>query len=85
VWLVPFALFVSLSAGENVLPSMSNDEGTRSPQPNGNFDLSGSASAGGKDKGDRKGLAKAVVDGVRGWTHETGEVMGLWREDKRRF
>jgi hypothetical protein len=28
VWLVPFALFVSLSAGENVLPSMGSEYAT---------------------------------------------------------
>jgi hypothetical protein len=80
---VPFALFVGLSAGENVLPSMGSEYATgegssfvsagREPGRDGN---------GGKRK--REGLAKQVIDGVREWIHETGAVLGLWRGENVR-
>ncbi|KAK2750246.1 erv26 super protein [Onygenales sp. PD_40] len=83
VWLVPFALFVSLSAGENVLPSMGSEYAT------GSSVASSAAAVVGGDadrKLKNKGMAKAVVDGVREWVGETGELMGFWRGEKtRRF
>ncbi len=73
VWLVPFALFVSLSAGENVLPSMGSEYATG--ERNGQ-----------RRKRRNTGMAKATVDGVREWVGETGAVMGLWHgENVRRF
>lgn len=90
VWLVPFALFVSLSAGENVLPSMGSEyaTGERSGVGSGGGGAGAGAmqkEGGGKGAG-RVGLAKAAVDGVRDWVAETGAVMGLWRgENIRRF
>lgn len=77
VWLVPFALFVSLSAGENVLPSMGSEYAT------------GERSGVGFQKGHRRknthtGMAKAAVDGAREWVTETGAVMGLWHADNVR-
>lgn len=50
VWLVPFSLFVSLSANDNVLPTMGSSE----PR------------MGSDGKGRRQGLVKAVVDGILG-------------------
>lgn len=47
VWLVPFSLFVSLSANDNVLPTMGSSERRVGPD--------------GKSK--RQGLFKAIVDG----------------------
>ncbi|KAF2759274.1 DUF396 doamin protein, partial [Pseudovirgaria hyperparasitica] len=93
VWLVPFALFVSLSAGENVLPSMGSEYATGVG--------SSFASAGqepvGLDAAERKkrvglkgngsgnaGMAKAVVNGVREWVGETGEAFGLWKGERTR-
>ena len=77
IWLVPFALFVSLSAGDNVLPSMGSEMAT------GGGAGIGSAGMGmGREK--NKGLAKAVVDGVREWASETGELMGFWRGERTR-
>ncbi|KAI9800572.1 MAG: erv26 super protein [Piccolia ochrophora] len=75
VWLIPFALFVSLSAGDNVLPTVGSKYAT------------GDAGRGkGESKEKTKGMAKALVDGVREWMGETGEVMGFWRGDRtRRF
>jgi hypothetical protein len=82
VWLVPFALFVALSAGENVLPSMGSEyatgEGSSFVSP-GREPL--------KDKGAPEGLAKALVNSVREWVGETGASLG-WTGGgggKRRF
>ncbi|GAD98501.1 hypothetical protein NFIA_052020 [Paecilomyces variotii No. 5] len=86
VWLVPFALFVSLSAGDNVLPSMGSEyaTGQHVPSAAGAGGLGGSADAGdGKNK--NKGLAKALVDGARAWVAENGAVMGFWTADRSRF
>ncbi len=76
VWLVPFALFVSLSAGENVLPSMGSEYATG--ERNGTM--------GQRRKRRNTGMAKATVDGVREWVGETGAAMGFWHgENVRRF
>ena len=76
VWLVPFALFVSLSAGENILPSMGSEYATGERK---NLGIKG-------PKRRNTGMAKAAVDGVRDWAGETGAVMGLWRgENVRHF
>lgn len=93
VWLVPFALFVSLSAGENVLPSMGSEyatgEGSSFVTPGQEpLGASGVAYGDGKKRrarsGTNAGMAKAVVNGVRDWVGETGEVMGLWRGERTR-
>ncbi|KAJ6113716.1 hypothetical protein N7523_007033 [Penicillium sp. IBT 18751x] len=82
VWLVPFALFVSLSAGDNVLPSMGSEYATGEHASTG---LGQSRDpSGGKAK--NKGMAKALVDNVRDWARENGELMGFWKgERSRRF
>ncbi|KAL8656647.1 MAG: hypothetical protein Q9210_000079 [Variospora velana] len=85
VWLVPFAMFVSLSAGENILPSMGSEYATGDSKRkdriagsfNGNADRTGKKGA--------KGLVKAAIDSSAEWVGETGEAMGLWRGNKRRF
>ncbi|KAA6415936.1 MAG: duf396 domain-containing protein [Lasallia pustulata] len=81
VWLVPFSLFVSLTASENVLPSMGSEYATG--------DTSGVGIGGGgvgQEKKGGKGLVRVAVDGVREWVGETGELMGFWRGDRtRRF
>lgn len=82
VWLVPFALFVSLSAGENVLPSMGSEYAT------GGSVGTGDGLGGGDGRGRRRnlGLVKQVVQRVGEGISETGELMGFWRGDKgRRF
>ncbi|KAJ9221530.1 hypothetical protein DTO271D3_766 [Paecilomyces variotii] len=85
VWLVPFALFVSLSAGDNVLPSMGSEYATGQHVSSSTAGgLAGSADSGdGKNK--NKGLAKALVDGARAWVAENGAVMGFWAGDRSRF
>ncbi|KAL5391327.1 hypothetical protein DPSP01_001202 [Paraphaeosphaeria sporulosa] len=96
VWLVPFALFVSLSAGENVLPSMGSEYATGegssfiSPgkTPAAGFG-SGAAVTGTEGRrrqrsGTNAGMAKKAINGVRDWVGETGEVMGLWKGERTR-
>jgi hypothetical protein len=34
--------------------------------------------------GTNAGMAKAMVNGVREWVGETGEVMGFWKGDRAR-
>jgi hypothetical protein len=100
VWLVPFALFVSLSAGENVLPSMGSEyatgEGSSYITPGAAPSAFGSGSAAGgaggvgtagkrrARSGTNQGMAKAVVSGVKDWVGETGEVMGFWKGERTR-
>ncbi|KAK3061985.1 hypothetical protein LTS18_005044 [Coniosporium uncinatum] len=79
VWLVPFALFVGLSAGENVLPSMGSEYATGE----GSSFISAGAEPG-KGRGRREGLAKQAIDGAREWFDGTGQVLGLWKGDKAR-
>jgi hypothetical protein len=82
VWLVPFALFVALSAGENVLPSMGSEYATGEGS---SFVSPGREPV--KDKVAREGLAKALVNGVREWVGETSAALG-WTGGgggKRRF
>jgi hypothetical protein len=82
VWLVPFALFVSLSAGDNVLPSMGFEY---VPSTSSASSPLGSAGIGGGEKrGKNVAMAKALVDGAREWMGETGQAMGFWRGDKVR-
>ncbi|CCU74502.1 Golgi apparatus and endoplasmic reticulum integral membrane protein [Blumeria hordei DH14] len=69
VWLVPFALFVSLSASDNVLPTM----GSEVPG------VSGGATATGK----RHGMVKVLVDSIREWIINLGITAGWWRPEGR--
>ena len=73
IWLVPFALFVSLSAGENVLPSMGSEYATGDR-------LSGTSPS--DDKPKSKGMAKALVDNTRDWVKENAELMGFWSRER---
>ncbi|KAJ5443867.1 uncharacterized protein N7458_007739 [Penicillium daleae] len=82
VWLVPFALFVSLSAGDNVLPSMGSEYATGEHTSSGLGHSRGPSDG----KAKNKGMAKALVDNVRDWARENGELMGFWRGERtRRF
>ncbi|KAK4171634.1 transmembrane adaptor Erv26 [Triangularia setosa] len=76
VWLVPFALFVSLSASDNVLPTMGSSSGGV-----GDFSSSSVSSSGGKKRG--QGMAKALVDGVLNTIAEVGSMMGLKKSEDR--
>ncbi|KAF8477564.1 transmembrane adaptor Erv26 [Kalaharituber pfeilii] len=76
VWLIPFSLFVSLTAGENVLPSTTEIHGQSvGDKPHG------------KNKRGGPGMAKMVVDSVKDWFANVGETFG-WTGDvtsRRRF
>jgi hypothetical protein len=89
VWLVPFALFVSLSAGENVLPSMGSEyatgQGSSFVSPGREPDLNGfSGRTRHKRSNTQSGMAKVAVNNVKEWIGETGEVMGLWKGERTR-
>jgi hypothetical protein len=72
VWLVPFALFVSLSASDNVLPTIGSEE------------PSTSSSAGDSSRSRRgQGMAKALVDNVRAAILEVGAMAGWKRPEDR--
>jgi len=92
VWLVPFSLFISLSAGENVLPSMGSEyatgQGSSFISP-GKEPRANNGSLGGRTGRQRSGtqtggMARQAVNGVREWVGETGELMGFWRGDRTR-
>ncbi|KAF2263615.1 DUF396-domain-containing protein [Lojkania enalia] len=98
VWFVPFALFVSLSAGENVLPSMGSEYATgegssfisagKEPSSSGSgYGVGDGTGVEGRRRhrsGTNAGMAKAMVNGVREWVGETGEVMGFWKGERTR-
>ncbi|KAK1957538.1 transmembrane adaptor Erv26 [Colletotrichum sublineola] len=63
VWLIPFALFVSLSASDNVLPTMGSEDPLR--------DSSG--------KSKRQGFVKSIVDTVLGAMGEVFRTVGWER------
>ncbi|KAI1006196.1 hypothetical protein K3495_g2023 [Podosphaera aphanis] len=67
VWLVPFSLFVSLSASENVLPTIGSEVPTI-PGPAG--------------KSKRQGMVKLVVDTIRDWIGDIGKLAGWWRPER---
>lgn len=74
VWLVPFALFVSLSAGDNVLPTI----GSETP----------ATSEGAKRQGMIKTIVDSVLDGIAEVTRMFGPTQGVrrhrddWRQDR---
>lgn len=84
VWLVPFALFVSLSAGENVLPSMGSEYATGGEVPGSSVGGVPLGSAGMGRTRRKKGLVKAAVDWVVESIGENGQLMGFWKGDKVR-
>lgn len=66
VWLVPFALFVSLSASDNILP----------------YENPAAAAAGGDGGQKKaQGMAKALVDGVRNAISQVGVTAGWKKRD----
>jgi len=72
VWLVPFALFVSLTAGENVLPSTSEPQSRLGGERTGN-----------KSK-TSPGMAKMVVYGIKDRFEGLCETFGSTAEGSRR-
>lgn len=82
VWLVPFSLFVSLSASENVLPSMGSEYATGQDnsfarsKSSDQVNTLGTAMSSSKS---RQGMAKALVDTVRHSIGSISELTGLQR------
>lgn len=79
---------MSLSAGDNVLPSMGSEYttggGTSPMVGGGQYAGVGNDRAG---RGERKarGLVKAAMDGTGEWVKETAMALGFWRGDRRGF
>ncbi|KAI2619296.1 transmembrane adaptor Erv26 [Hypoxylon sp. NC1633] len=67
VWLIPFALFVSLSASDNVLPTMGSEQPSR--------DVDG--------KNRRHGMVKVVVDNVLTAIGEVSRLAGWKKPEDR--
>ncbi|KAB5551042.1 transmembrane adaptor Erv26 [Coniochaeta sp. 2T2.1] len=75
VWLVPFALFVSLSASDNVLPTM----GSEGPS------MAGGMGGDGNKVKRGQGLAKALVDNVLSAIGAVSQMAGWNRPARDRF
>ncbi|CAK7267938.1 erv26 super protein [Sporothrix epigloea] len=73
VWLVPFALFVSLSASDNVLPTMGGN----------NSEAVGVGSGSEVNQKRGGGMFKSAVDGVLSVSGNFGSATGLKRSDDR--
>jgi hypothetical protein len=60
VWIVPFSIFISLSAGDNVLPTMSSEDPSNSmARPS-----------------KRQGMIKAVLDSTTDWIGKIWTIAG---------
>jgi hypothetical protein len=75
VWLVPFSLFVSLSASDNILPTMGSE-----PSSSGSGGMGGAGGAGRRGQG----MAKALVDNIRGAIGEGSALFG-WKKPEDRL
>jgi len=88
VWLVPFALFIALSAGDNVLPSIGSEyaTGEGSSFVTAGRESNSTPNSTRNGSGGREGLAKATVNAIREWVGEASSIVG-WRSsaDKRKF
>lgn len=78
-------MFVSLSAGENVLPSMGSEYATGDSNQRNNIAGGLDGNADRRGKSGAKGLVKAAIDSTAERIGETGEALGLWRGDRRDF
>ncbi|OTB14250.1 hypothetical protein K445DRAFT_319424 [Daldinia sp. EC12] len=67
VWLIPFALFVSLSASDNVLPTIGTEQPSR--------DVDG--------KNRRQGMVKVIVDNVLSAIGEVTRLAGWKKPEDR--
>ena len=83
--MVPFSLFVSLSASENVLPSMGSEYATGEGSSYLKAGKEPSANGGLRPlpKG-RQGMAKAAVDTLRGWFGDIAGIAGWSKNDRVR-
>lgn len=76
---MPFALFVSLSASDNVLPTMGSEPAASSSGTGG----LGVGVEGGGAKKRGQGMAKALVDNIRGAIGEGSAMFGWKRPNDR--
>ncbi len=77
VWLVPFSLFVSLSASDNILPTMGSEPSTSAA-------AGGMGSSSGSGSRRSQGMAKALVDNVRAAIGEGSALFG-WKKPEDRL
>ena len=75
VWLVPFSLFVSLSASDNILPTMGSEPSSSA----GSGGMGGAGAAGRRGQG----MAKALVDNIRGAIGEGSALFGGKKPEDR--
>ena len=78
VWLVPFSLFVSLSASDNILPTMGSEPSSSSAGTGGMVDTGAAKRRGGQ------GMAKALVDNILGAIGEGSTLFG-WKKPEDRL
>ncbi|KAI9673105.1 MAG: erv26 super protein [Trizodia sp. TS-e1964] len=78
VWLVPFVLFISLSAQDWVLPSVSETAAM------GEGEGTSMGMGDGKRRRRKEGLAKVVMEKLGQWVADVGEAAGWWRGERRR-
>jgi hypothetical protein len=71
VWLVPFALFVSLSASDNVLPTMGSEPSTSTSGVDSSKSRRG------------QGMVKVLVDNVLSGIGQVPSTLGWKRPDDR--
>lgn len=78
VWMVPFALFISLSASDNMLPMNNHDEAMMAGMSSGgNGGISIDISAAEKAKKHSTGLAKAIISTCYEWILRAARACGL--------
>lgn len=80
---------MSLSASENVLPSMGSEYATGGQVRTGDLNNTGGGGVdlggGGMGRGgrrSRKGLVKAGVDWLGGWAGDMGKIIGVSRKER---
>ncbi len=83
VWLVPFALFVSLSASDNVLPTMGLSAGLESSAVAGGIGGTSSNSSSSRATKRGQGMAKALVDSALSIFGSVSAAAGMKRPEER--
>lgn len=75
IWFIPFALFVSLSAGENVLPTHTSGKKSDDAAAMGSAGAAEGSKTGVRRRA--KGLAMIVIDYAREYFYSIGKLFGL--------
>lgn len=84
VWLVPFCLFISLSANDHVLPTMATAERIGSSSETAAAAADGLGIPSGMGAAKRQGFFKAIIDGVRNRAAEVASLGSSGGGGKRR-